>query len=262
MRIKLNFLVLFLMAFAVNSPSQLATSDPLFPQFVVGDGYETVVLITNLERWPLSVKWVPMEKDGSPWKAPISYLVNDSPVGQLPSTLEAKSTYKITFRGGSQLSVGMLLIKVYGKLLISYFYRFYAPDGDLQTTVGSFVSRRSSTPAYGAVFPVEESSTSHTGYAISNHDGSVPKYNPLIIELVLYDSHGNAVASDSVQYTGQISEFVFQRFPSISGGFLGYMEIVARTSTGSTPSVVFEILRMDLTKKGFLYTVVKPEALF
>ena len=224
------------------------------PQFVVGSGVESVLLVSN--RLPFELQcWVIAEKGSGKeaWAGPLWVNGNDiSDEGSVEFRLPPLGSVKLVFQGAEELQVGYLLLMVMDPgqypqdLAVTFFYNFYNAQQELIDSV----AMAPCSLHEGFTVPVEKSDTINTGIAI------VPYYNAwhesYLAQMLftLYDSDGNEVESKDHVVEGHSAVFFTEIFESVPPDFVGMMHIQSKDP------IYLGAIRLEHSRSGYQYTGV------
>jgi hypothetical protein len=162
-------------------------------------------------------------------------------------------TSKLLITGDDTARAGYMEMSASGNsstydVSISYFYQHFS-NGKMDTSTGS----RDADSYKTFYFPVELSATTNTGFAWAPW---LSYYNfEIIATLYVADDSGIVtVYTKTTTFNGHNAQFINQLFPELNGTeFKGYLKLEA-------PNYFYlEVLRMDNTENGALFTSTPPD---
>lgn len=214
----------------------------IFPQLVLGGGYEAVLLISNKRPYgwngTFSLKWA----NGKAWpnKWSVSGDQVTASISEFVVKLGPNASSKIVLTGEGDAQPGYLEYSGSTDVVVSYFYVLRGSDGQIADSIGSSAA----TPRQGFEFPVERTPSTDTGFAwVADIDST-----PFSITLTLFDSGGTQTQTKVMTYDGHKAVFFSQVFDSIPSAFTGRLRIESKRF------ICLEVLRMDVTKGGIQFT--------
>jgi hypothetical protein len=223
-----------------------------FPQIVIGDNTECIILISNKSDFNWKANFYIYQGNNEQWAGPL--WANDLNLTGTPGfwvELYPRGSFKIVLTGGSQLRVGYLemetdLSSSVLDVAVSFFYNFRDSAGRLIDSVSIPPSMFSGSEY---LFPVERSSRVNTGLAWCPWIWEGP-FNVII---TLYRENGSIHQQKSVTFFGHKSQFFSEAFDSVPVDFLGMMRVKSQYS------MHLAVIRIEHTGTGFQYSGTAPD---
>ncbi len=259
MRLRVQSVVCLIMLSFFGAAQGFAT---VVPQFVLGGGYDFVIIVTNKASSVRTVDFLLLEGYDRPWSVPFS--VNGGPhAGNIVRvTLAARSVRKLRLTGGEDPHVGYLSFRedfIYPGFvtpLATQFYYEYRRDGELIDSIGA-PTGLATFGTNALAFPVERSGTVNTGLALAPWSAPGGSRNPFLYTLRLFDEDGNQIGLRTFTFRGHEARFFDEFFPNVPEEFLGWLSL-------EVPAAIFEhvcvtVLRLEQTSNGFQLTNIRPD---
>jgi hypothetical protein len=238
-----------ILALLFLSPTAVAAT---WAQFVLGEGYESVLMVSNKTAFPWQGTVKIFQGYNASWAG--RWYVNGTEYtgsDAYPVSLPAYGTVRLFFTGDSSLQVGYMDFESgssYSLIDVAYsfFYNLRINDNDLSETVGGPESPHNKKMVFG----VEKSAQVDTGYAISPLSRSGATSFPIV--LTLYNSDGSIYDTRQVTFLGHHAIFVSQVF-SLPATFIGFLKV------DSQQSIYLTVLRMEYNSTGWQFTSIAPD---
>ena len=234
--------ILFL--FVVASFSTLLHTR-VWPQLVLGGGYECVLIMTNESTVFASIVSLGlMQGNGEPWSG--EWTANGQDGNDIDSyPIPPRGTMKIRLAGDSVLRSGYLEIAE-PRLTVQFFYE-YRQDGELIEVIG--VSE--SDDSFNFIFPVERTPTANTGFAWARPSSQDASLGASPITLTLLDENGTVHEDpQKILYDGHLARFFDEVFTDVGMNFVGSVLIE------SLVPISLIAIRQVTTDRGFQLTSV------
>lgn len=234
----------------------------IVPQFVVGGGYDFVIIVTNKADSVKTIDFELLESYHRPWSVPFSVDGEPHRGNVVRVTLPARSVQKLRLTGGQQAHAGYLRYTedldpwVFWNPLTTQFFYEYRQGGELIDSIGAdtgFATFGSNALA----FPVERSAVINTGLALAPWSPPGSSRISFSYTLRLFDRNGNEIARRNFPFTGHEARFLDQFFPDVPGEFLGW--VLLEVSPAMFEHVCITVLRLERSSNGFQLTNVRPD---
>jgi len=239
---------LFLGLLLLSSTAAAAT----WAQFVLGGGYESVLMASNKTAFPWSgyVKLLQGYNSGWTGRWYINGVEYSGSTGYVVA-IPPYGTVKLLFTGDTTMRTGYMDFNAdsysySSDVAYSFFYNLRTDGGDLTETVGG----PESASAKKLMFGVEKSAKVDTGYAICPYS----RYSTSSFQMVLtlYNADGTIYASKPWTFIAQHAIFASQVF-DLPQNFVGFLKV------DSQQYIYMTVLRMEYNSTGWQFTCIPPD---
>jgi hypothetical protein len=224
-----------------------------YPQLALGGGYQCVVLVSNKTPFEWAGKFYLYQGQKARWSG--TWAVNGkSYTGSdgFNIIVPGYGTSKIIITGDDTARSGYMEMSASGSsstydVVLSYFYQHFS-NGKMDTSTGSPDADSYKT----FYFPVEFSATTNTGFAWAPWL-SYTNFEIIATLYVSADSGNVTIYTKKITFDGHKGQFINQLFPELnSADFRGYLKLESQNY------FYLEVLRMDTTENGILFTSIPP----